>query len=175
MEQFDINKAPLEIERRFLIGYPDLAALRKMPGYRVVHMAQSYLAASRDFVGGRIRRITEGDTVRCVYTYKERLSDMTRREYERDISEEEYTRLLQRKTPDTLTIVKDRHSFLYEGLLYELDVYDFWDDKATLEAEVPSEDTPIPVPPCVQLIKEVTSDRRYNNSQLAMNRGVIEE
>lgn len=174
MESFDINKAPLEIERKFLIAYPDIAALRQMPGYHVVHMEQSYLTATEDFVGGRIRRITDGDTVRCVYTYKERLSDLTRREYEREISQEEYARLLCRKVKDSITIIKDRHSFYYEGLLYELDVYDFWDEIATLEAEVQSEDTPIPIPPCVRLIKEVTHDRRYNNSRLSFNRGIIE-
>ena len=174
MESFDIQKAPLEIERKFLIEYPDMAALRAMPEYRVVRMEQSYLQASADFIGGRIRRIIAGDSVRYVYTYKERLSDMTRREYEREISEEEYRELLARKTPDTITIHKDRHIFRYEGLTYELDVYDFWQDKATLEAEVDSESTPIPIPPCVKLIKEVTHDRRYNNSRLAVNRGNIE-
>ena len=174
MEKFDINKAPLEIERRFLIKYPDIAALRAMPGYRVVHMEQSYLLSDGSFVGGRIRRVTDGDTVRCVYTYKVRITDMTRREFERGISEEEYTELLRRRIPGTITIEKDRHSFLYEGLTYELDVYSFWDDKATIEAEVKSEDTPVPVPPCVELIKEVTGDRRYNNSQLSFNKGMIE-
>ena len=41
MEQFDINQAPLEIERKFLIQYPDISELSKMPDYRVVHMEQS--------------------------------------------------------------------------------------------------------------------------------------
>lgn len=175
MEQFDIKKAPLEIERKFLIQYPDVAELQKMPAYHAVHMEQSYLTVEGDFPGGRIRRITDGDHVRCVYTYKEKISDLTRREYEREIGEEEYRELLTRQIPDTITIEKDRHSFLYRGLTYELDVYAFWDDKATLEAEVESEDTPIPIPPCVQLIKEVTHDRRYNNSQLSFNKGKIEE
>lgn len=174
MESFDIQNAPLEIERKFLIEYPDMAALRDMPDYRVVHIEQSYLQAGADFIGGRIRCITEDDTIRYVYTYKERLSDMTRREFEREISEEEYRELLLRKTPDTITIIKDRHIFRYADLTYELDVYSFWQDKATLEAEVDSESTPIPIPPCVKLIKEVTRDRRYNNSRLAVNRGNIE-
>lgn len=174
MENFDINKAPLEIERKFLIRYPDIAALQKMPRYHVVHMEQSYLRAEGDFPGGRIRRITDGDTIRCVYTYKEKISDLTRREFEREIGDEEYRELLKKKIPDTITIEKDRHSFCCNGLTYELDVYAFWNDKATLEAEVDSEDTPIPVPPCVTLIKEVTHDRRYNNSRLSFNQGIIE-
>ena len=174
MESFDISQAPLEIERKFLITYPDLDALRAMPGYRVRHISQTYLAADSAFVGGRVRRIEENGAVSYVYTYKLRLSDMTRHEYERELTEEEYREYLTYKAADKDTIEKDRHIFLYEGLTYELDVYTFWDDKATLEAEVPSEDTPIPIPPCVTLIKEVTGDRRYNNSHLASNRGRIE-
>lgn len=173
MENFDILNAPLEIERKFLIEYPDIEALRQMPDYRVVHMEQSYLQATEDFVGGRIRKIAEGDSVRYVYTYKVRLTELTRREYERDITAEEYSDLLARKTPNTITIRKDRHVFRHKGLTYELDVYDFWRDKATLEAEVESEDTPIPIPPCVKLIKEVTYDRRYNNSRLAESGGIF--
>lgn len=174
MERFDISQAPLEIERRFLITYPDLDALRAMPCYRVRHISQTYLAADEDFIGGRIRRIEEGGKVSYIYTYKQRLSDMTRHEYERELGEEEYTDLLRRKAAGTITIEKDRHIFSYAGLVYELDVYSFWDDMATLEAEVDREDREIPIPPCVELIKEVTSDRRYNNSRLAKNRGVIE-
>ena len=174
MEKFDINKAPLEIERKFLIEYPDLRAVRAMPDHRVRHISQTYLEATDDFVGGRIRKILQGGRVSYVYTYKMRLSDMTRHEYERELSEDEYTEFLARKAEGTVTIEKDRHIFTYSGLTYELDIYTFWDDKATLEAEVSSEDTVIPVPPCVKLIKEVTSDRRYNNSRLAKNMGKIE-
>ncbi len=174
METFDITKAPLEIERRFLIKYPDIEALRQMPDYRVKHISQTYLKSDGDFVGGRIRKIVEGDRTSYVYTYKERLSDMTRREYEKEISYKEYSELLPLKKKHTITIEKDRHIFTHAGLVYELDVYDFWDDQASLEAEVESEDVPIPIPPCVTLIKEITDDRRYNNSHLAMNRGVIE-
>ena len=174
MESFDINKAPLETERKFLIAYPDISALERMPGYHVLHMEQTYLQADGDFAGGRVRQITGDGGTRYVYTYKERISAITRREYERELSEEEYAELMLRKQPDTVTIKKDRHVFDYAGLCYELDVYSFWDDKATLEAEVDSEDTPIPIPPCVSLIKEVTYDRRYNNSMLAKNHGIIE-
>ena len=173
MEHFDINAAPLEIERKFLIEYPDVEALATMPGYRVIHISQSYLQADEGFVGGRIRCITGDGGTRYVYTYKVRISDMTRREYERDITAQEYTALLSRKSPDTVTIEKDRHIFTYGSLCYELDIYAFWQDKATLEAEVESEDTPIPLPPCVKLIKEVTDDRRYNNSMLAHSRGIF--
>ena len=174
MKAFDIDSAPLEIERKFLIGYPDVSAIAAMPDYRVRHISQTYLDADGDCPGGRIRRIEEDGRVSYVYTFKRKISDLTRHEYERELTEGEYMSLLRLKKPETITIEKDRHIFSYAGLTYELDIYDFWDDRATLEAEVGSEDTPIPIPPCVTLIKEVTPDRRYNNSRLAKNRGVIE-
>lgn len=174
MEHFDIEKAPLEIERKFLIRYPDIEKLKEMPDYRCVHIEQTYLESDDDFAGGRIRRITEGATVTYIYTFKEKISDLTRYEFEKAITREEYLQLLSHKTPDTITIEKDRHSFSYAGLTYELDIYSFWQDRATLEAEVDSEDTPIPIPPCVELIEEVTFDRRYRNSQLSSNKGIIE-
>lgn len=174
MEKFDINSAPLEIERKFLIMYPDIDELRAMPGYRVRHISQTYLNANARVNGGRVRRIEEGGEVSYVYTYKEGVSTMTRREYERELTREEYEELMRYQRKGTVTIEKDRHIFDYAGLTYELDVYTFWDDRATLEAEVPSEETPIPIPPCVKLIREVTCDRRYHNSRLAENHGQIE-
>lgn len=36
-----------------------------------------------------------------------------------------------------------------------------------MECEVNSEDVEIPIPPCVKVIKEVTDDSRYTNSNLA--------
>ena len=174
MEKFDINSAPLEIERKFLIEYPDIRALEAMPGYKRRHISQTYLKAEGDFIGGRIRSITENSTTFFIYTFKKRITELTRHEYERELSADEYRELLKRKLDGTITIEKDRHIFEYAGLIYELDIYEFWDDKATLEAEVASETEDIPIPPCVKLIKEVTLDRRYNNSRLAVNMGIIE-
>ena len=174
MEPFDILSAPLEIERKFLITYPDIEKIKKMPGYRVRHISQTYLSPSDSCPGGRIRRIVEDGWVSYVYTFKKKISDRVRHEFEQELDEAEYTVLMAHQTEGTITIEKDRHIFRYEGLTYELDVYDFWDDRATLEAEVDSEETPVPIPPCVTLIKEVTDDRRYRNSQLCRNLGVIE-
>lgn len=171
MQSFDISSAPLEIERKFLIRYPDLDAVRAMPDYSVIHIEQTYLLTECDFPGGRVRKIVSDDGVRYIYTCKQKISEITRREYEKDISFKEYSELLEKQIPETITIIKDRHRFSYSGLCYELDVYSFWDDRATLESEVESEDTPIPIPPCVELIREVTFDRWYNNSQLSKNKG----
>lgn len=172
MERFDIHTAPLEIERKFLIEYPDIERLSRMPDYHVEHLEQSYLDAHGELRGGRIRRVETELSTTYYYTYKEHITDVTRREYERKISEQEYRALLSHRAPGTHTIQKDRHVFCYSGLTYELDVYDFWDDRATLECEVDSEETEIPIPPCVTLIREVTHDRRYHNSRLAVSHSI---
>ncbi|MBQ4463945.1 MAG: hypothetical protein IJJ15_08020 [Ruminococcus sp.] len=174
MQDFEITQAPLEIERKYLISFPDIKALKSQPGYRMIHIEQTYLKKDNDFLGGRIRCIKDAGSVRYIYTCKQKISDLTRYEYEKEISKEEYDKLMQRQTEGSHTIVKDRHIFTYRGLTYELDIYEFWDDKATLEAEVDSEDTQIPIPPFITLIKEVTHDSRYNNSRLAFSLGVIE-
>ena len=56
---------------------------------------------------------------------------------------------------------------MYKGFKYEVDVFPFWNDRAFLECEVESEDTEIPIPSCVMIIKEVSFDSRYKNSVLA--------
>ena len=43
----------------------------------------------------------------------------------------------------------------------------FWSDKAVLEIELSSEDTPISVPEQIHIIKEVTADDNYKNASLA--------
>lgn len=173
MKPFDISKAPLEIERKFLIALPDIGILKQQSGYRKLIIEQSYLEQSAGRKGGRIRKITEDDKISYIYTYKEKISELTRHEFETEISAEEYSELLSHRAKGSVTIHKERHVFLYQGLTYELDIYDFWSDQATLEAEVESEDTPIPIPPFVTLIKEISFDKRYRNSQLAFHHGMI--
>lgn len=51
--------------------------------------------------------------------------------------------------------------------MFEIDVYPFWTDRAIMEIELESEEQEILFPPAVQIITEVTSDKRYTNSSLA--------
>ena len=46
-------------------------------------------------------------------------------------------------------------------------MFPFWSDKAFLEVELPSEDTPVTPPDFVRVIREVTDDNRYTNHALA--------
>ena len=53
--------------------------------------------------------------------------------------------------------------------MLEIDLYDFWQDRATLEVELSAEDEGFTILPSIKVIREVTSDHRYKNVNLARN------
>ncbi len=158
---------PLEIERKWLIRFPNIEALRNMEEYDYTEIAQTYTDYVEHNAYGRIRKRGKNGHYTYTKTFKRKISDLTRVEYEDEITEDEYLEILKMKKKGYNTIEKVRHTFTYNGFNYELDVFPFWSDRAFLECEVSSEDTEIPIPPCVEVIKEVSSDKRYRNSYLA--------
>lgn len=92
---------------------------------------------------------------------------MTRIEIEDEISKEEYDSLSRYIREGYAPIKKTRHCFSAHGFVYEVDVFPFWDDRAYLEIEVDSESTNPPIPDFIQIIKDVTADKRYRNTALA--------
>lgn len=161
------NAAPLEIERKYLIAFPDVEALTQNPNCTPVDIVQTYLKTEQPGETLRVRRWeSEG---RCVYirTHKLRLTDMTCVEREGTISPEEYEALLARADPACRPIHKRRYRLNENGFCYEIDVYPEWTDRAILEIELRSEDQEIVLPDCVSVIREVTGDRRYTNHALS--------
>ena len=49
----------------------------------------------------------------------------------------------------------------------EIDVFPFWEDRAFCEAELPAEDTPVTLPDWLEVVREVSADKRYTNLALA--------
>lgn len=168
IDNIKIKNAPIETERKYLIEYPNIENLSLMPSYSCVHIEQTYLKKENGDKC-RVRKITDNQGVKYIFTQKEKISELSRYEFETEISKDEYENLLSFKMPESNTIVKDRHTFFYNNQKYEVDVYEFWADKATMEAETQKEDTKVLIPPCVTLIKEITFDKRYRNSSLAKN------
>ncbi len=160
------TKLPLEIERKFLIGYLDKAELERLSGGSFSEISQTYLNSE---VGSeRVRaRTTNGVTV-YTHNIKIKLSNMKRIEHEDIISGEEYNELLKRADKRCRTIEKVRYLVPYEGFVFEIDVFPFWGDRAFMEVEMPSEDTVVSLPPFVNIIREVTDDPRYTNHALAI-------
>lgn len=160
---------PLEIERKYLIGYPDLSLLEQAEGYSKTEITQTYLKSRSTEFGSRVRKRGAGGVYTYTKTYKRNISMIRRIEIEEEITEAEYRSLLKEADPALKTISKVRHCFHYAGKLFELDIYPFWNDRATLEIELTDESEPFTLPPFVTIIKEVTEDRRYRNRSLAQS------
>mgnify|MGYP003304528084 CR=1 FL=1 len=157
---------PLEIERKFLIEYPDTALLDRLSGGNRSEISQTYLVGKKG-TSERVRARTRDGVTVYTHNVKVKLSSMMRVENEDEISEEEYNEFLKRADKSRRTIEKIRYCIPHGEFVCEIDLFPFWSDKAFLEIEMPSEDTEITLPDFVKLIREVTDDNRYTNNALA--------
>ena len=158
--------APLEIERKFLIKYPDIRWLETQASCRKVDIIQTYLTANGDDEL-RIRQRGENGSYIYYKTLKRRISDTTRTEIEQRLSQEDYLRLLMEADPTKRPIRKTRYCLTYDNQYFEIDVYPFWSDKAIVEIELSDENAEIHLPKELKIIKEVTDDPSYQNAALA--------
>lgn len=162
------SKNHYEIERKYLIALPDEKALSALPGARRSDIVQTYLLSEKG--ERRVRKWTENGVVTYISTYKEKTNDSLRRiEIENPITEEEYLTLLASADPSMNPLRKRRYTIPYGTLTAEIDLYPFFADRAILEIEIPSEDTPIQLPSFVTVIREVTGETEYKNPVLARN------
>ncbi|MBQ2896520.1 MAG: FAD-dependent oxidoreductase [Oscillospiraceae bacterium] len=157
---------PLEIERKFLIRRPTEAQLAQYSQTRA-QLRQIYLKKDEKGESRRIRESRCGESVTYTYTEKERLSDRTRIEREREITAEEFAALSREADPDRRPIEKERCCIRLDGHTLEVDVFPFWARQAFCEVELRSEDETFALPDWMEVIREVTDDRRYTNSALA--------
>lgn len=155
-----------EIERKFLIKKPDENLLLTQDGCKRVEISQTYLN-SDESVSARVRK-SVSDGV-CIYTRTEKrhVTDVKRIEIEEEISGEEYLRALGNALPDHRTVEKVRYKIPAGRLVWEIDVFPFWEHQAYLEVELDTEDEVFELPSFVKVIREVTDDRRYTNKALA--------
>ena len=147
----------VEIERKFLTkdsSWRDSA----LPGIRYV---QGYMRFSKGVVRARIA----GDE--AFLTIKGEVSGVTRLEYEYPIPVADALVILD-KLSEGPRIEKIRHIVPFQGFRWELDVFEGENSGLVIaELELESETQDFPSPPW--LGKEVTSDFRYSNSNLARN------
>ncbi len=161
------SKLPLEIERKFLIEYPDLKELERLSNGNFSDISQTYLLGEKG-TSERVRARTRGGVTVYTHNTKIKLSSMKRIEFEDEVSEEEYKALLKRADKKCRTIEKVRYCVPFGGFTFEIDVFPFWQDKAFMEVEMPSEETAVELPDFVKIIREVTDDNRYTNHALAI-------
>ena len=159
-----MNIDGFEIERKFLIAMPDSAFLRRCESSEIT---QTYLLGAENTTE-RVRRRVRGEKCEYTHTVKRKLNSMRRVEDEHAIGAEEYEELLKHADPARRTIEKTRYCFEHGGLLWELDVFPFWTDRAFLEIELTDEGDGFTLPPELRLIREVTDDPRYTNAALSL-------
>jgi len=157
---------PYEIERKFLIEYPDTEALLRLPNCEKIEIIQTYLNSDND---EEVRIRQRGAKGNYIYfeTSKKTLSGMKRIEVEKRLTKDEYLERLMDADPTKRPIRKDRYCLADGNQYFEIDVYPFWSDKAIVEIELSDADEEIRFPDVLKIIKEVTDDIEYKNSSLA--------
>lgn len=158
----------LEIERKFLIKYPDIKWLEENPDCQRIEIIQTYLNTDKD---SEVRVRQRGMNGSYIYfkTIKRKISEVKRVEVEQRLSEKEYLALLMEANTNKHQIRKTRYCLTYENQYFEIDVYPFWDKEAIVELELSYENQEIRFPKELQVIKEVTDDEAYKNVNLAGN------
>ena len=156
-----------EIERKYLIAYPDIDLLRRQPGCEVWDITQVYLVDGPEGQTRRLRRVLTGGKERFYRTFKRRLTALSAEEEEGEITPEAYARYGRERDLSRAPILKTRYRVPYAGHVLEFDVYPFWSDRAILEIELYREDEAAEVPDYVRILRDVTGEKAYKNKQLA--------
>ena len=157
---------PLEIERKYLIYFPNIKELEKLPNCTKVDITQTYLK-SNDGTERRIRaRGINGDYVYYL-TEKKKITGLKRIEVERRLTQDEYISLLMEADTKLHSIHKTRYCLSENNQYFEIDVYPEWDNQAIMEIELSDEDEEIKIPYFIKVYKEVTDNDEYKNANMA--------
>jgi CYTH domain-containing protein/thymidylate kinase len=164
----DVVQTPLEIERKFLVtSINDIL----IPHSKSI-IAQTYLRSMPE-LEDRVRRIInmDSDEIQYVRTMKCVFSPNVRAEHEWVISKDEYNTYMDSLVdPYYKTIIKERVSFEYDGVHYDLDTYKVPHTHLgmiVLEAELDKEDQKVNLPSFLKIEKEITNDKQYRNKEIA--------
>jgi CYTH domain-containing protein len=164
-----------EIERKFLINLPkswsELSELFDSL-IDIKRISQSYLKETGEEQSPRIRKTVEGfkDNVKTVYhlNQKKFVEKGVNEEKEKEISVDQFESLLKHKHPDLITIDKTRYVFNYNDQIFELDIFTGpLKGLVILEIELKNKDDVVEMPPFLEVIEEVTGDKRFSNFSLA--------
>jgi CYTH domain-containing protein len=119
-----------------------------------------------------VRKTVEGltgdtDTV-YHYNQKKLVEKGVHEEKEHEITKKQFENYLKNPHPDKFTVEKTRFVFKYQGQIFELDVFKGpLKGLAILEIELKNKKQKVSLPAFLDIKKEVTDDKRYNNFSLA--------
>ena len=160
---------PSEIERKFLIDYPDLQRLESLPGCRRVEIEQAYLPSAAE-EKLRVRKWVENGQAIYYKTRRRRVNGQ-RIELEERLTQRAYLELLAEAGGELQLLNKTRYSLNYDGQYFQLDLYPFWNDRAIVKIELNDSEDEVRLPPELSLIREVTGEREYKDYALAVSHG----
>lgn len=161
------EKIPLEIERKFIIDYPDRDELLSRSGVKASEITQTYLLDDDPNQVSRVReRRADGKSV-YTKTKKRRIDAISCYEDESVIDRDQYEQELKNRDPSMKVIEKERLVLPDQGKTFEIDLYPFWDRVAVMEIELKNPDEEFEIPEGLKVLREVTDDIRFKNASLA--------
>jgi CYTH domain-containing protein len=165
----------LEIEKKFLVNFPkSWLALSELFDNLVdiKRIFQTYLKPKGDEPSARVRKSISGlvGETEIVYHYNQKkpVETGTHEETEREISEKKYNEYLKEPYPGKGPVEKTRFVFKYHDQLFELDVFKGpLKGLAIMEIELDDKNQTVELPPFLEVVKEVTEDKNFNNFNLS--------
>ena len=158
----------IETERKYIIKLPDFSLLEREAEYTSSDITQIYLN-SNSGVTHRVRARSYGGKTVYTETKKVRISRVSAIEDEREISAAEYENLAKNIKHGTTPVQKTRHTFVYEGQLFEIDVYPSWKCTAIMETELDSRDKTVEIPDFIEIVADVTENKSYSNRGMSQS------
>lgn len=157
---------PMEIERKFLIKIPNIQQLLNLPNCKSLDIVQTYLHSNAN-EEKRIRQRGKNGSYIYTLTTKKHISNSERFEFEQRISEREYLEFLNHADTSVHQIRKTRYCLVENNKYFEIDIYPFAKNTAICEIELLDKNEPFTIPNYIEVIKEVTDDKRFSNYAFA--------
>jgi CYTH domain-containing protein len=160
------DPVPLEKEDKFLIESLDPADIPVK--WNESQIIQDYLVSPVANEERRVRARSDGDSTSYYYTVKRAVSPGVRVEEEKMISRREYETLRTLRNPEKCNIKKRRICFFWKEQFFEVDLFaEPQPGLALMEAERTDRTPELELPPFVKVIRNVTDEKQYSNSEIA--------
>lgn len=157
----------IEIERKYVIHLPDMEIIKKQKNYTCSQITQIYIESESSVTHRvRLREYNDGKKL-YTETKKIRIDKMSVIEDEQSINTERFLELKSKIKKGTAPVLKSRHTFEYKGQVFEIDVYPNWKRTCIMETELPDRSTEVEMPEFIQIVSEVTGEKKYSNASMA--------
>lgn len=161
---------PQKVERKFLLHGGQQTDVIPVH-FQELEIEQTYLTSP---AGAKARVQRRGERGSYVYTHKMKrtTSEGKRVEVEYPLSGREYISMLAEADSRRVTLKKMRRVFLWKNHYFEWDTFlepEKHKGLEILKTEVPSLDSPLDLPPFLQVMEEVTGHDAYRGATMALH------